>query len=35
MRAKAKMEAQGEVMKNEPKSLKLVKEAGMQCLFAM
>jgi len=34
MRAKAKMWARDEDMKNEPKSLKLVKEACMQCLFA-
>jgi len=33
MRAKAKMWARGEVMKNEPKSLESVKEACMQCLF--
>jgi len=35
MWAKAKMGARDEVMKNEPKSLKLVKEPYMQCLFAV
>jgi len=35
MWAKAKMGARDEVMKNEPKSLKLVKEPCMQCLFAV
>jgi len=34
MRAKAKMGARDEVIKNEPKSLKSVKEPCMQCLLA-
>ena len=35
MRAKAKIGARDEDMKNEPKSLKSVKEPCMQCLFAV
>jgi len=35
MRAKAKMGARDGVMKNEPESLKSVKEPRMQCLFAV
>ena len=35
MRMKAKMWARDEVMENEPKGLKSVKEPCMQCLFAV